>query len=111
MYTYIYTYIYVGAVKVMDSMPKWEDAEPLLRASGAVFVRSLTLQAVLTTATAQAARVGTTAVAAHQVCTSPTPPPLPARLRGSWCRVSRCVLGMHIIGMVFLNGRWFVVEL
>jgi putative MATE family efflux protein len=56
-----------GSVKVIDSMPKWEEAEPLLRASGAVFVRSVTLQTVLTTATGEAARAGTTAVAAHQV--------------------------------------------
>jgi putative MATE family efflux protein len=40
-----------GAVKLMDSMPKWQEAEPLLRASGAVFVRSITLQTVLTSIT------------------------------------------------------------
>jgi MATE family multidrug resistance protein len=63
-----------GAVKLLDSMPKWEEAEPLLRASGAVFVRSVTLQTVLTTATSEAARLGTVAVAAHQASPSPSPP-------------------------------------
>jgi MATE family multidrug resistance protein len=66
-----------GAVKLLDSMPKWEEAEPLLRASGAVFVRSVTLQTVLTTATSEAARLGTVAVAAHQAPPSPLPPHLP----------------------------------
>jgi putative MATE family efflux protein len=56
-----------GSVKVLDSLPRWEEAEQLLRASGAVFVRSVTLQTVLTTATSEAARIGTVAVAAHQV--------------------------------------------
>lgn len=56
-----------GGLRIVDSMPSWEDAAPLLRASGAVFVRSVTLQTVLTTATGEAARLGTSSVAAHQV--------------------------------------------
>ncbi|EKX48780.1 hypothetical protein GUITHDRAFT_68515 [Guillardia theta CCMP2712] len=43
------------------------DEHPLLVASGAVFLRSIALQSVLTFATSQAARTGTEAVAAHQV--------------------------------------------
>ncbi|CAM9470074.1 unnamed protein product, partial [Ectocarpus sp. 12 AP-2014] len=54
------------------SMPKnregWKEGSAVLTSSAAVFGRTVALQGALGTATAFAARVGSTAIAAHQVC-------------------------------------------
>ncbi|CAM9113438.1 unnamed protein product [Ectocarpus sp. 4 AP-2014] len=54
------------------SLPKnregWKEGSAVLTSSAAVFGRTVALQGALGTATAFAARVGSTAIAAHQVC-------------------------------------------
>ncbi|CBN77635.1 mate efflux protein, multi antimicrobial extrusion family [Ectocarpus siliculosus] len=54
------------------SLPKnregWKEGSAVLTSSAAVFGRTVALQGALGTATAFAARVGPTAIAAHQVC-------------------------------------------
>ncbi|CAM9260281.1 unnamed protein product [Chrysoparadoxa australica] len=47
--------------------PVWEQVSPLVVASSAVFLRTVSLQAVLTTASAFAARTGEASIAAHQL--------------------------------------------
>lgn len=47
--------------------PRWNDMRVLVSAGSALFVRTLVLVATLTVATASAARLGVTEVAAHQV--------------------------------------------
>lgn len=48
-------------------LPTWDELQPLLGAGRALVIRTGSLLAVLTLATAVAARIDTTAVAAHQV--------------------------------------------
>ena len=47
--------------------PRWDDMKELIRAGSALFVRTLALVTTFTVATASAARLGVTEVAAHQV--------------------------------------------
>lgn len=56
-----------GGVRLVTELPSLEQVAPLLQSSGAAFARSIAIQTVLASATGNAARLGTTAVAAHQV--------------------------------------------
>lgn len=47
--------------------PRWRDMRELIGAGSALFIRTLVLVATLTVATASAARLGVTEIAAHQV--------------------------------------------
>ena len=47
--------------------PRWRDMRELISAGSALFIRTLVLVATLTVATASAARLGVTEIAAHQV--------------------------------------------
>ena len=55
------------SVQPLLSVPSWEDAQPLVVASGSVLLRSLVLQLTLSSATALAARDSSASVAAHQI--------------------------------------------
>ena len=55
------------AMGIQLSLPTWSELRPLLGAGRALVIRTGSLLAVITLATAVAARVGTTSVAAHQV--------------------------------------------
>lgn len=57
------------ALGVRLRRPRLVDLAPLLRVGGALLVRTLSLVGTMTLATAVAARIGTLAVAAHQVAT------------------------------------------
>ena len=48
-------------------VPRWADMRELIRAGSALFIRTLALVTTFTVATASAARLGVTEVAAHQV--------------------------------------------
>jgi MATE family multidrug resistance protein len=52
---------------IRPTIPAWSELRPLLGAGRALVIRTGSLLAVMTIATAVAARLGTTAVAAHQV--------------------------------------------
>lgn len=56
-----------AGVRLLTEMPPLEQTASLVQASAAVFLRTVAIQTVLTSATGEAARDGTVAVAAHQV--------------------------------------------
>ena len=55
------------SVRPSLSIPAWNEVQPLVVASAAVFFRSLVLQVTLSSATAMAARDASASVAAHQI--------------------------------------------
>ena len=56
-------------LRIRWTAPRWRDMKELVDAGSALFVRTLVLVTTLTVATASAARLGVTEVAAHQVAT------------------------------------------